>query len=274
MDQVRPPDRPWSKFTKYPKGAVGARRKYFFADELEVIELNAMNELRSRASELAPWITQFSVLGVKYGGTYDALNDDRVSRVAHFFPRCARILEAGCLEGGHTVILSRAYPYTDIVALDGRKENIEKARFLTSLYGCNRVTFGVEDLEVANLSGYGRFDLCVCLGLLYHLIEPWKFIQQLGAQCEAVWIWTTLCDEASAETMSGNYRGRIFQEGPLDHALSALRGQSFFPTLGSLVQMLRDAGFCDFHVMNMEVTPNGPSVMLACTKLPFRLPGQ
>jgi hypothetical protein len=233
-----------------------------------------MNELERRANELGPWITQFSVLGVKYGGTYDALNDDRVSRVIQFFPQCTRILEVGCLEGAHTVILSRAYPYTDIVALDGRKENIEKARFLTSLYGCKRVTFGLEDLEVASLGNYGRFDLCVCLGLLYHLIEPWKFIQQVGAQCNALWIWTTICDDAEAETVRSGYRGKIFQEGPLDHALSALREQSFFPTMGSLVQMLRHAGFCDFHVMNMETTPNGPSVMMACTKQPFRLPGQ
>ncbi|MEO7598017.1 MAG: methyltransferase domain-containing protein [Opitutus sp.] len=233
-----------------------------------------MNELQRRANELEPWVTQFSVLGQKFGGTYDALNDDRVSRVVEFFPRCRRILEVGCLEGGHTVILSRAYPYTDIVALDGRKENLEKAKFLTSLYGCKRVTFGLEDLEIADLSPYGKFDLGVCLGLLYHLIEPWKFIQQLGSQCDALWIWTTICDDASAETVNGKYRGKIFQEGPLDHALSALRGQSFFPTLGSLVQMLRDAGFCDFRVLNMEVTPDGPSVMLACTKQTFRLAGQ
>ncbi len=233
-----------------------------------------MNDLLQKAKALEPWVTQFSVLGVNYGGTYDALNDDRVSRVVEFFPQCRRILEVGCLEGGHTVILSRAYPYTDIVALDGRKENIEKARFLTSLYGCKRVKFGIEDLEVADLSPYGHFDLCVCLGLIYHLIEPWKFIQQVGKQCDKLWIWTTICDDATANHVIGKYRGKLFQEGPLDHALSALRSQSFFPTLGSLVQMLRDAGFADFHVMNMETTPDGPSVMLACTKQPFRFPGQ
>ena len=233
-----------------------------------------MNELQQRASALGPWITKFSVLGADYGGTYDALNDDRVSRVVEFFPQCRRILEVGCLEGAHTVILSRAYPYTDIVALDGRKQNIEKAKFLTSLYGCKRVQFGVEDLEVANLAPYGNFDLCVCLGLIYHLIEPWKFIQEIGKHCDRFWIWTTLCDDALAEHTVNGYRGKLFQEGPLDHALSALRSHSFFPTLGSLVAMLRAAGYADFHVMNMETTPNGPSVMVACTKTPFRLQGQ
>lgn len=233
-----------------------------------------MEELSRKVDALGPWITQFSVLGVNYGGKYDALNDDRVSRVVEFFPQCSRILEVACLEGAHTVILSRAYPYTDIVALDGRSQNIEKAKFLTSLHGCKRVTFGVEDLEEADLAKYGRFDLGVCLGLLYHLIEPWKFIQRIGAQCDALWIWTTICDDADADATLSKYRGKIYREGPRDHALSALRPESFFPTLGSLVQMLKDGGFLDFHVMNMEITPNGPSVMLACTKQPFRLPGQ
>jgi 2-polyprenyl-3-methyl-5-hydroxy-6-metoxy-1,4-benzoquinol methylase len=126
-----------------------------------------------------------------------------------FFPQCRRILEVGCLEGGHTVILSRAYPYTDIVALDGRSENIAKARFLTSLYGCKRVEFGIEDLEVADLSPYGRFDLCVCLGLIYHLIEPWKFIQQVGQQCEAFWIWTTIAARMIRPNFAGRWRANV-----------------------------------------------------------------
>src|SRR5690348_7784060 len=117
-----------------------------------------MDDLARKVDALGPWITQFSLLGVNYGGTYDALNDDRVSRVVQFFPQCRRILEVACLEGAHTVILSRAYPYTDIVALDGRPKNIEKAKLLTSLYGCKRVTFGIEDLEEADLAKYGRFD--------------------------------------------------------------------------------------------------------------------
>jgi trans-aconitate methyltransferase len=230
-----------------------------------------MNDIAEKVKQLGPWITKFEVLGVEYGGTYDALNDDRVSRVMEFFPQCPRILELGCLEGGHTVILSRVYPISEIVALDGRPQNIERARLLTSIAGCKRVSFGVEDLEVAGLTSYGRFDLCVCLGLLYHLLEPWKLLKRLGAQCDAMWIWTTICDEREANATHENYRGRVYNEGPVEHPLSGLRQESFFPTLGSLVQMLRDAGYSDFHVMNVETTPNGPSVLMACSKRPYRL---
>lgn len=221
-----------------------------------------------------PWITKFSVLGRDYGGHYDALNDDRVSRLPAFFPNCERVLEVGCLEGAHTVILSRAYPYTDIVALDGRQANIDKAKFLTALHGCRRVTFAIEDLETADVTKYGRFNLCVCVGLLYHLEEPWKFLVRIGATCDALWLWTTYCADPEADAARGGYRGKIFNEGPLDHALSALRPQSFFPTLGSLSQMLRDAGFLDLRLMNFEQTPNGPGLCIAATKQPYRLPSQ
>lgn len=230
-----------------------------------------IDAIKQRATELGPWITRLRVLGEELGGTYDATNDDRVSRVVEFFPQAPRVLELGCLEGGHTTILRRAYPYSELTAIDGRPGNIEKAKFLTSLHGCDRIKFGVEDLEVADLTPYGKFDLCVCLGLLYHLADPAAFLKRLAGHCDALWIWTTICDDDKADASSGPYRGRTYREGSLDHPLSALREVSFFPTLGSLIKMLRDAGFADFHAMNFETTPNGPSVMLACRKQPFRL---
>lgn len=230
-----------------------------------------MDQLAKEVERLGPWITRFTVSGVHYGGTYDPINDDRVSRTMAYFPHAPRILELGCLEGGHTVVLSRVYPTSQILAIDARPDNIERAKFLTSFYGCKRVAFCVDDLEVADMKKYGEFDLCVCMGLLYHLEKPWNLLRQLGQTCQALWIWTTICAETEADTTVESYRGRMFSEGPTEHPLSALRRLSFFPTLGSLIQMLNDAGFREYTVMNMETTPNGPSVQIACSKRPYRL---
>ncbi|MDB6092443.1 MAG: class SAM-dependent methyltransferase [Verrucomicrobia bacterium] len=230
-----------------------------------------MNHLEAEIARLGPWVTRFDFAGKTFGGTYDALNDDRVSRLPQFFSQCRRILEVGCLEGGHTVILSRAYPTAEIVAIDGKPENLAKAKFLTSLYGCRKVSFGLEDLETADLSSYGRFEAVVCLGLLYHLEAPWTFLSRVSAQTDAMYIWTVVCSESEAVVPVGKYRGRIFLEGDPADPRTALRKQSFFPTLGSLVQMLRDASFLDFRVLNFETTPNGPSVTIVATKQPYRL---
>lgn len=232
-----------------------------------------MDAIEAEIARLGPWVTKFKFAGKTFGGSYDALHDDRVSRLPEFFPHCRRIMEVGCLEGAHTAILSRAYPFSDIVAIDGKEDNLAKAKFLTSLYGCQRVTFGLEDLETAELTKYGQFEAVVCLGLLYHLEEPWNFLKRVGAQTDAIWIWTNHCDEASATEQSGKYRGRIYLEGDPADPRTALRRKSFFPTLGSLVEMLKDAGFLDYRLMNLETTPNGPAVIIAATKKPFRLPG-
>jgi hypothetical protein len=229
--------------------------------------------LEDEIARLGPWVTKFDLAGKSYGGSYDAINDDRVSRMPEFFPHCLRIMEVGCLEGGHTVILSRGYPYTDIVAIDGRPQNLAKARLLTSIFGCKRVTFALEDLETAELTHYGHFETVVCIGLLYHLAEPWNFLRRIAAITDSIWVWTTICEESAVSAESGPYRGRIFHEGDPNDPRTALRRQSFFPTFGSLMEMFRAAGFQDFRVMNFAPTPNGPSVMIAATKQPFRLPG-
>lgn len=243
----------------------------------EDADASPADELARAAGALGPWVTKFSVLGETLGageGGYDGLRDDRVSRLPQYFPVCRRILEVGCCEGAHTVVLSHGFPFTNIVAVDAREESLARARFLTSLFGCRRVLFQQVDVETADLAPLGRFDVVVCVGVLYHLREPWKFLHRAAAVSDGLWLWTQVCRDEEADCTHGGYRGRIYDEGPLTSPLSAVRERSFFPTLGSLVQMLRDAGFADFKLMNFETTPNGPSLLASCTKQPFRLPGQ
>ncbi|HEY5551006.1 MAG TPA: class I SAM-dependent methyltransferase [Opitutaceae bacterium] len=229
-----------------------------------------LDDLARQVDELGPWITGFRACGRQFGGTYDATNDERITRLPVFVPRARRILECGCLEGGHTALLGRLYPVAGIVAVDVREANLARARLLTSVAGISPPDFRCLDLETAELSEMGRFDLVVCIGLLYHLREPWRFLARLGAIADQLWIWTQVCAEPDASVREGDYRGRIYVEGPTGHMLSAVRTESFFPTLGSLCDMLRAAGFSDLRLMNFETTPNGPAVMVHATKEPFR----
>jgi len=70
---------------------------------------------------LGPWITGFEFGGTQYGGQYRADTDSCVLRfISRFRDRLAasnrgrdqplRILECGCLEGGHTSVLAQAFP--------------------------------------------------------------------------------------------------------------------------------------------------------------------
>jgi len=229
-----------------------------------------VDDLARQVDALGPWITRFTVLGREFGGSYDSTTDERIARLPVFVPRARRILECGCLEGGHTALLGRIYPRAEIVALDVREANLARARLLTSAAGIRPPQFLCRDLETAELGELGRFDLVVCLGLLYHLREPWQFLARVGALTDVLWIWTQVCAEADVTAHGGRFRGRVYVEGPTDHSLSAVRTESFFPTVGSLCDMLRAAGFEDLHLLNFEATPNGPSVMVHATKERFR----
>ena len=79
-----------------------------------------------------------------------------------------------------------------------------------------------------------------------------------------LWLWTVFCAEPSAEHVEGPWRGRIYRE-PTDHPLSGVRHESFFPTLGSLIEMMTTAGYRTVEILDREETENGngPAVLLA-----------
>ncbi|HEV2096208.1 MAG TPA: class I SAM-dependent methyltransferase, partial [Chthoniobacterales bacterium] len=58
-----------------------------------------------------------------------------------------RILECGCLAGGHIALLARAFPEGEIVATDVRDDNLRKARFFLTLRQLSNVAFVREDLD-------------------------------------------------------------------------------------------------------------------------------
>ena len=126
------------------------------------------------------------------------------------------------------------------------------------------------DLVTAELEPLGEFDLVVCLGLLYHLREPWRFVDRVSKLSDQLWIWTQVCAEAVAAVSESGFNGRVYAGGPAEHSLSVVRTESFFPTLGSLCDMLRSTGFSDLHLMSFETTLNGPGVSVHATRWEFR----
>ena len=137
-----------------------------------------MSSIRAQVEELGSWITGFEFEGTRYGGDYFPNDDSRVLRFVDAFRqwlrelpdrrRALRILECGCLEGGHTALLAKAFPEAEIVATDLREENLRKARFLVSLYGLNNVRW-------LPLLGLAAAAVCVVIGIV-----DLAFVHRLG----------------------------------------------------------------------------------------------
>ena len=238
-----------------------------------------MNEFDPAQFEtLGPWITGFEFGGAQYGGQYRADTDSRVLRfIAKFRERLAasnrgrdqplRILECGCLEGGHTSVLAQAFPEAEISAVDVRETSLEKAKFILSASGITNVRLTKENLNESSSALSQQYDAIFCVGLLYHLLRPAEFLARVGQATGFLWLSTIICAEPEATVVEGDYRGRFFGEA-IEHPLSGVNPQSFQPTIGSLADMLWTAGFNQILLVEKSMTPdgNGPAVLLKAEK--------
>jgi SAM-dependent methyltransferase len=211
-----------------------------------------------------PWITKFTIDGKAYGGDYDAFNDVRVGQFFEHFPDVETILELGSLEGGHTLKLAKHPTVKRVLGLEGRQGNVDKSRFVQELFKLNNVEFVCANLETVDLQTFGHFDAIFCVGLLYHLPEPWKLIAQLSRVSKHVFIWTHYAAEERAHETVNGFKGLLYQEWGAKDPLSGMSSRSFWPTLPALRDMLASSGFTHVHIITKETEhPHGPCVTLA-----------
>jgi len=113
-------------------------------------------------------------------------------RITHFFcfrypyndRNKIRIVDLGPLEGGHAAELIR-YGF-DVTCIEGRAENCAKLQWLKEQLPKGSAMTIIHD-DVWNIEKYGKFDVVLCAGLLYHLDRPVEFIKLItGCAKEAV----------------------------------------------------------------------------------------
>ncbi|MCW5198839.1 class I SAM-dependent methyltransferase [Desulfobulbus sp. F4] len=213
-----------------------------------------------------PWRTKFVIQGQTYGGEYDAANDPRLDRFAECFPHAEHILELGSLEGGHTFALASQPQVKQLTAVEGRSGNLRRAQFVQRLLGIGKVRFVAGNLESFDLESLGAFDVAVCMGLLYHLPEPWVLLERLRRVAPAIYLWTHYAEERQARQTRHGYRGRIYREWLYwFEVLSGLSARSFWPTLKDLILMAQRAGYNEVVVVADEPGHvHGPAVTLSC----------
>jgi SAM-dependent methyltransferase len=225
------------------------------------VRLGRRDALAREFRRRGPWVTRFVVDGRPYGGEFDAAADSRVAAFAEAFPEAHRILELGSLEGGHSFALAALPRVSEVVAVEGREANLERARFAQAVLDARGVTFVQADLERADLEPLGSFDAVFCVGLLYHLPNPWDLLRRIAAVSERVFLWTHYA--AAEELRASGYAGAPYREFGLADPLSGLSDASFWPTRDALGAMLRDAGFRDIAVLEDDPGhAHGPGITL------------
>jgi SAM-dependent methyltransferase len=229
------------------------------------VRLGRRDALAREFRRRGPWVTRFTIDGRAYGGDFDAAGDTRVTAFAEAFPGARRVLELGSLEGGHSFALAALPGIEEVVAVEGRQANLERARFAQGVLDARRVTFVRADLERTDLAPLGSFDAVFCVGLLYHLPNPWELLRRVADVSDGVFLWTHY---ASAEELrAGGYPGAPYREFGLADPLSGLSEASFWPTRDALLAMLRDAGLGDVAVLEDDPRhPHGPGITLVARR--------
>jgi 2-polyprenyl-3-methyl-5-hydroxy-6-metoxy-1,4-benzoquinol methylase len=176
-----------------------------------------------------------------------------------------RILDLGSLEGGLSLELAREG--WDVTGVEGRASNFEKAELIRAYFGLENLHFQLRDVKTLDSARDGQFDVIVCCGLLYHLDNPFEFLETLATLCapggllfidthvapdERAVSFGTHADQLSEPVMLEHklrtYDGRWFAEPQggtvLDQQWSAISNDSsFWPSRRALIRGVYHAGF-------------------------------
>jgi 2-polyprenyl-3-methyl-5-hydroxy-6-metoxy-1,4-benzoquinol methylase len=211
-----------------------------------------------------PWTTRFLIDGKEYGGSYEAYKDARLKEFRQNFPDCKHVLELGCLEGGHSVELAKNYKVT---AIDGRNDNLGRAQFIRKVFEISedQLRFRFQDLDTeTDLNEYKDCDVVFCVGVLYHLKEPWKLIEKMSKVSKNLFLWTHYSN--TSDYAVGKYLLKRINEGAHDISTAALVPEVLWFTRNSLFECLRDNGYSEPKVILDNDSQAQPSITLCCRR--------
>ncbi|MBI5123808.1 MAG: methyltransferase domain-containing protein, partial [Candidatus Omnitrophica bacterium] len=116
-----------------------------------------------------------------------------------------KILDLGSLEGLYTIELG--LQGANVVAIEGRQANLKKAGFAKDALKIDNIQFFQDDVKDLSEGKYGRFDVILCLGLLYHLDIPAVFhlLENMYKMCDGFLIIDT--NIAQNSDSKADYRG-------------------------------------------------------------------
>jgi SAM-dependent methyltransferase len=157
-------------------------------------------------------------------------------------------------------------PFVELVlGLEARPESIKRAELAAELLGRGNLEFRQADLDSDSLARFGQFDAAFCAGLLYHLRQPWRLIQEIATVTDRLFLDTHYSE--SGEDHVDGYVGSTHPEYGYSEPLSGLSETSFWLTLPCLIDTLSQAGF---EVRHRHIIQDwagyGPRVPLAAFK--------
>lgn len=150
------------------------------------------------------------------------------------------VLDVGCNEGFFS--LHMAGEGARVLGIDIDEHRISKARYVQTLLGEGKdVRFDSLDIYSREFKALDRFDLCLCLGFIHRVPDPFSAIAALGDRADMIiFEWKALKfgphDEAFA----------YFSPKPVDQA-DYYGTEYWLLSYAALERILQRIGFTHFH---------------------------
>ena len=148
-------------------------------------------EIQQGIDQLGPWFYPFEFGG---GLRTTALVPPAVTEIfdtrlrmlesvveSHFGERQRSLecLDIGCHEGFYSLAMARRG--MNVTAVDGRDENLQRARFVAQAMGLSGIDYQQGRVETLAADQGRKFDLTLFLGVLYHVEDPMLCLRQVAA---------------------------------------------------------------------------------------------
>ncbi len=174
----------------------------------------------------------------------------------HFAGRLSNIscIDIGCHEGYFAFAMARR-GLRNVLGIDVREDSLEKANFIADVLRLGNVSFRYGNCEELSRDVFGDFELCLFVGLLYHLENPILALRRAyEVTGEMLVIETQVIDSIQGSTEWGSrewhrpYQGimALIDETPEYAAGNEESGNtpiSVCPSIDALMFMLRKVGF-------------------------------
>jgi hypothetical protein len=200
------------------------------------------------------------------------MSEPRINTLAEKFDlKNCRILELGCLEGVHTFML-QMLGAKKVIAIEGRAENFLKCLVIKNAFNLDRCQFLYGDINQSISLLQGPFELCLAVGILYHLKDPLSIIHRVAELAQSLFVWTHYATKdfppgqlKEISCQGNSYTGKYVKEDTR-HYLSGLDAISFWMLQDDIIKAVQDAGFRQIDFIEKEDHENGPAITFLARK--------
>ena len=214
----------------------------------------------------------FEQLSVETDPSTILMSERRINALTQNFDlKNCRILELGCLEGVHTFML-QMLGAKQVLSIEGRAENFLKCLAIKNAFKLDRCKFLYGDVNEILPLLEGPFELCLAVGILYHLKDPLSIIYHLGQIAQSLFVWTHYAtkDFPRGQLREVNYQGNVYRgkyvKEDTTHYLSGLGTVSFWMLQDDIIRAVQDAGFTQIDFVEKEQHENGPAITFLVRK--------